>query len=67
MLVAFRLFHSVGYRRGYGDAMADVVKGERSAHRSAFKLNGSVAQWQEAAGLGPVQYGFESLRFYHMV
>ena len=37
MLVAFRLFHSVGYRRGYGDAMADVVKGKDQ--RIAVHLN----------------------------
>ena len=28
MLAAFRLFHSIGYRRGYGDAMDDVAKGK---------------------------------------
>ena len=26
MLAAFRLFHSMGYRRGYGDAMDDAAK-----------------------------------------
>ena len=28
MLAAFRLFHSMGYRRGYGDAMDDAAKGK---------------------------------------
>ena len=28
MLAAFRLFHSTGYRCGYGDAMDDVAKGK---------------------------------------
>lgn len=28
MLAAFRLFHSMGYRRGYGDAMDDTAKGK---------------------------------------
>ena len=28
MLAAFRLFHSIGYRRGYGDAMDDAAKGK---------------------------------------
>ena len=28
MLVAFRSFYSMGYRRGYGDAMDDAVKGK---------------------------------------
>ena len=28
MLAAFRLFHSTGYRRGYGDAMDDAAKGK---------------------------------------
>ena len=28
MLAAFRLFHSMGYRRWYGDAMDDVAKGK---------------------------------------
>ena len=28
MLAAFRLFHSIGYRRGYGNAMDDVAKGK---------------------------------------
>lgn len=28
VLAAFRLFHSIGYRRGYGDAMDDVAKGK---------------------------------------
>ena len=28
MLAAFRLFHSIGYRRRYGDVMDDAVKGK---------------------------------------
>lgn len=28
MLAAFKLFHSMGYRRGYGDAMDDAAKGK---------------------------------------
>lgn len=28
MLAAFRLFHSMGYRRGYSDAMDDAAKGK---------------------------------------
>ena len=28
MLAAFRLFHSMGYMRGYGDAMDDVANGK---------------------------------------
>ena len=28
VLAAFRLFHSIGYRRGYSDAMGDVAKGK---------------------------------------
>ena len=28
MLAAFRLFHSMGYRRGYRDAMNDAAKGK---------------------------------------
>ena len=28
MLAAFRLFHSMGYRRGYSDAMNDAAKGK---------------------------------------
>ena len=28
MLAAFRSFYSMGYRRGYGDAMDDAVKGK---------------------------------------
>lgn len=28
ILAAFRLFHSMGYRRGYSDAMDDAVKGK---------------------------------------
>lgn len=28
MLAALRLFYSMGYRRGYGDAMDDAAKGK---------------------------------------
>lgn len=37
MLAAFRLFHSTGYRRGYGDAMDDVAK--RKDRRVKAHLN----------------------------
>jgi len=36
MLAAFRLFHSVGYRRGYGDAMDDAVKGKDRRVKAHF-------------------------------